>query len=42
MKDKNIMGILIIALILSAHAAIIPFYYEEENTGKDCKKPELP
>jgi hypothetical protein len=42
MRDKNIIGILFIALILSAHAAEVPFYYEEENTGKDCKKPTLP
>ena len=41
MRDKNIIGILFIVLILSVNAEV-PFYYMEENTGKDCKKPELP
>ena len=41
MRDKNIIGILFIILIVSVNAEV-PFYYREENTGKNCKKPELP
>jgi hypothetical protein len=41
MRDKNIFAILFIALLISVQAQV-PFVYTEENTGKECKKPQLP
>ena len=41
MRDKNIFAILFIALLFSVQAQV-PFVYTEENTGKECKKPQLP
>lgn len=41
MRDKNIFSLIFIALLISAHAEI-PLSYKVENTGKECKKPELP
>ena len=41
MRNKSIIAILFIILLISIHAQI-PLSYTEENTGKECKKPELP
>ena len=41
MRNKNIFCFLLIILIISSHAEI-PLSYTEENTGKNCKKPNLP
>ena len=41
MRDKNIFAILFIVLLISVKAQV-PFVYTEENTGKECKKPQLP
>ena len=41
MRYKTKFSILFIILIISANAEL-PLSYSEENTGKDCKKPDLP
>ena len=41
MRYKTIFSSLFISLIIFANAEV-PFYYSEENTGKECKKPDLP
>ena len=41
MRYKTKFSILFIILIISANAEV-PLSYSEENTGKDCKKPDLP
>ena len=42
MKNKNIIGIFFISLIISINTEELPLNYDLENTGKRCQKPELP
>ena len=41
MRCKAIVSVLYIILIISVNGQL-PLFYSEENTGKECKKPDLP